>query len=193
MKRFAALAALAAACFALPAAAQVLPGWYAGGGAGLSKANFSCASLVAGAACDNTDRNWKIFGGYGLNANASIELGYADLGKTTANAPAGSAQIRTRAFELSALVALPLRRDFAVLGRLGAFNGDNRMTGVATGSRTTTDLTFGVGLQYDLTDKLQLRGEWQRYKDVKAVEETTATTIQSDIDVWGVSLVLRFR
>src|ERR1043165_2329132 len=145
MKRLAAFAALAAAGCALPAAAQVLPGWYVGGGGGLSKANFTCASLGAGAACDNSDRSWKLFGGYGLNANASVELGYADLGKTTATAAAGSAQIRTRAFELSALVALPVRRDFAVLGRLGVFNGDNRMTGVATGSRTTTDLTFGLG------------------------------------------------
>ncbi len=46
----------------------------------------------------------------------------------------------------------------------------------------------GLGLKYDFDQHIALRGEWEHFKDVG----DSATTGQSDINVWSASLQYRF-
>src|SRR5260221_1893535 len=84
---------LAAAAFALPAAAQG-KGWYLGYNAGQSKYNFTCTGT-----CKDTGAGYSLFAGVGVHPNIAVEFGYADLGKSTFS----GANLRANLCEVSGL------------------------------------------------------------------------------------------
>jgi OOP family OmpA-OmpF porin len=192
---------VAAAVFALPAAAQMrtpsLSSAYIGGGIGQSKAKDGCTGIGGtGVSCDDKDTAWRIFAGYQFHRNVAAELGYTDLGKVSASGTGiGNAEIKSTAWDLSAILAWPVANQFSVFGRLGFYNAEAKLSGSLgqSGKKTTTDLTYGLGVQYDFTRNFGVRGEWQRYSKVKAHNNTTGADGESDIDVLGVSLVYRFQ
>lgn len=191
---------VAAAAFTLPAAAQMkgpaLSSVYIGGGIGQSKAKDGCESLTQfGFSCDAKDTAWRFFGGYQFHRNFAAELGYTDLGAATATAPGQSVDFEATAWDLSAIGYWPIADQFSVFGRLGFYNSEVKATGSgASGKKTTTDLTYGLGVQYDFTRNFGVRGEWQRYSDMKAREDSPPPTEgKSDVDVLGVSLIYRFQ
>jgi len=188
------VAAALAATMALPAAAmaQSAPdtGWYAGGSIGQSEVKDGCSGLtgVPGISCDEKDTAWKIFGGYQLNRNFAAEFGYTDLGEISASGFGVNVSAETTAWELSGIGSWPLTNQFSVFGRLGFYRAETEgrsNVGVSADS-DNTGLTFGVGVQYNFSRNLGLRGEWQRYSDVGENGD------ESDIDVLGVSLVWKF-
>jgi OOP family OmpA-OmpF porin len=201
MKTKYALAALgvAAAAFALPAAAQMrmpsLSSAYIGGGIGQSKAKDGCDAIGVATSCDDKDTAWRVFAGYQFNRNIAAELGYADLGKIGFSVGAlGSGEVKATAWDLSAIGLWPVANQFSIFGRLGFYNAETKISGViGGGKKRTTDLTFGLGVQYDFTRNFGVRGEWQRYSDVKSHSDLFGTNGKSDVDVLGVSLVYRFQ
>ena len=189
-------ALLAAAGMALSSAtmAQSMQdrGWYAGASIGQSEVQDFCDGIPG---CDGKDSAWKIFGGYQVNRNFAIELGYTDLGEATVNVsgPGGNlnASVESSAWELVGIGSLPVANRFSVYGKLGLYRGEveGRGAGTVLGvpvnfneDDSGTDLTFGIGAKFDLTRNLALRGEWQRYNDFSG----------ADIDVLSVGLVVRF-
>ena len=125
---------------------------------------------------------WRLFGGYRVNRNAAIELGYADLGEMNF----GGTPVNSDAWELSALGILPLGERVSAYGRLGFYRGEARGGGI---NETTTDLTFGLGAQYDVNRNIGVRLEWQRYSDFGG----GAFGAVSDEDVVWLNAVYRFR
>ena len=192
MKTKYALAVLgvAAAAFALPAAAQMkmpsLSSAYVGGSLGQTKHHLSCAGCTG---LDDKDTGFRIFGGYQINRMFSAELGYADLGKAKASAGALSSDVDATAWDLSAIGAWPVG-PVSIFGRLGAYHGERKITGnaIATGSETKTGLTYGLGVQYDFGRNLGLRGEWQRYAKMKLPGGS-----ESDVDNLSVGVLWRFQ
>ena len=76
---------IAAAGFALPAAAQMnMSAFYAGVGIGQSKAKDWCSG-AGGISCDDKDTAWKVFGGYQFSRNFAAEFGYVKLGEFNAS------------------------------------------------------------------------------------------------------------
>ena len=57
------------------------------------------------------------------------------------------------------------------------------------------DLTFGVGVRYDLTPKVAVRAQWQRYLDMGGpnVALGAGTGDLSSVDVLGVGFFWRFQ
>ena len=151
---------LAAAAFALPAAAQN-KGWYIGYNAGQSKYNFNCSGAGS---CDDTAAGYTLFAGVGLHPNVAVEVGYTDLGKSTF----GSANLRAQAWHGSAVGTwwFGSRQQFGAFGRLGAYSGELKATVPSTGGETkhgTTNLLYGVGGQWNLSSKFGARLEWMRF------------------------------
>ena len=75
---------LAAAAFALPAAAQMSArNAYVGASVGQAKYNDWCsvASEFGSSSCDDKDTTFRIFAGYQVHPNIGVELGYANLGE----------------------------------------------------------------------------------------------------------------
>jgi hypothetical protein len=78
-----------------------------------------------------------------------------------------------------------------VLGRLGVYSGDIKATVPSTGQEIkhgTTDLTFGLGVQADLSRIIAVRGEWQRFSKMGG----GGLGEKADVDILGVSALFRF-
>jgi OOP family OmpA-OmpF porin len=174
---------LAAAAFALPAAAQG-KGWYMGYNAGQSKYNFSCTGT-----CKDTGAGYSLFGGVGLHPNVALEFGYADMGKSTF----GASNLRANIWEVSGLGSwwFGPRQQFGVFGRLGVYTGDLKSTTPSTGAEIkhgTTDLTFGIGGQYNLSSRWGTRIEWQRFSKMGG----GGFGVKNDVDLLSLGLLYKF-
>ncbi len=130
---------------------------------------------------DDKDTAWRILGGYQFNRYFAAELGYHNLGEASAAAGA----VEGTAWELVGIGAYPLVDKLSAYGKLGVYRGELEGLGA---EETNTDLTFGVGLQYDLVKNVGLRGEWQRYSKMGG-----GNLVETDVDVLSVGVVYRFQ
>ena len=189
-------AMLGAAVMAAPAVSMAQArgdtGWYAGITVGQTDVkDVDCGGL----SCDKKDTAFRILGGYQINRNFAAELGYHDLGKVTFSGSGLSANIKASAWELVGIGSYPFASQFSGYGKLGAYHGEAKLSasiaGLGSGSlkETNTDLTFGLGVQYDVSRELGVRGEWQRYKNVGGDN----TGGKSDVDVLSIGAIYRFR
>jgi OOP family OmpA-OmpF porin len=202
MKTIKALAAAAIAAFSPPLFAQAGNGtaWYAGASLGQAQADVDCSGTTS---CDDKDSTWKIFAGYQVNRNFSVELGYSDLGAVTASTPsfvlfpfvipAANVKIESTVWELVGIGSLPVAERFSIFGKLGLYRADTDVgidfgaSGSANQSDSNTDLTFGVGLRYDFARNFGVRAEWQRYMDISAGDFD-----KSDVDAMSLGVVWTF-
>jgi OmpA-OmpF porin, OOP family len=170
-----------------PAAAQL----YAGGSLGYSQFKDICQ--LANVPCDDKDTAWRAFGGYQFNQYFALELGFGDLGEATGSGALGSFDIEVKeAWDLSAMISLPVSTRLSALLRLGAYRTRTTVDqqGPTIGSvhdaQTNSGFTYGAGAEYSL-GKLGVRAEWQRYDNT-----ATGTQAEDDIDVFSVGLLFRF-
>jgi OmpA-OmpF porin, OOP family len=177
---------IVAAMFALPANAQ----WYAGAGVGQStfKGDLSCAG-TAPLSCSDTDTALKVFGGYQINRNFAAEATYQDFGKVSLSGGGVSASIKSHAFDVSALGMLPFATHFAAYARLGVYfaSSDGTSNVGINASKSNSDLTYGLGLQWDPMSNLGVRVEYQVYSNVGGGDLG-----KGDIQVLGVSGLWHF-
>jgi OmpA-OmpF porin, OOP family len=180
------------AALALPALAQVRDGtqmsergFYAGGSLGRSKAKDACANFGPAASCDDTDTAWRVLGGYRFNRNLATEIGYHDFGKSSIP----GASVDASAWEWVGVGSLPAG-PVSLYAKAGLYRGEAKGGGLAAGlSNTNTTWTAGLGVQYDLTRQLAIRGEWQKYPKMWGGNLGANT----DIDVVSVGGVYRFQ
>jgi OmpA-OmpF porin, OOP family len=195
-KGLAILGLASAMAFTGPAFAQGQDtGFYVGAALGQTEVSIDCEGATS---CDEKDSSWKIFGGYQFNKHFAVELGYSDFGEASASGPAGglgtaSVKFETTAFELVAVGSLPLGDRFSIFGKAGLYRADTDINasvtalGSVSDSDSNTDLTFGVGVRFDILRNLGIRAEWQRYSDVSANDFG-----ESDIDVISIGVLWRF-
>jgi len=177
-----AIVAAALAAFSLPAAAQSssfnMSAVYAGAAVGQSTAKDFCNGISG---CDDKDMTWGLFAGYRLHRNFAAEIGYHDLG----SASGGGVSFDATAWELVGLGIAPLNDQFSVYGKLGFFRGQVKGAGI---TETNTDLTYGLGGQFDATQNIGIRVEWQRYPSMGG-----GALSKSDVDVLRVAALWRFQ
>jgi OOP family OmpA-OmpF porin len=185
-------------------------GWYGGLGIGQSRANIADerirAELLGGGltmtSIDDDDRDigYKAFGGFKFNRNFALEAGYFNLGEfgfTATTSPAGTltGNIKLSGFNLDALGILPLSEKFSAFGRIGVQYAQAKDSFAGTGavavanpdpSKRAANYKAGLGVQYDFTQYVGLRGEWERYRINDAVGN------RGDIDMLSVGLVFLF-
>lgn len=146
----------ALACASLLAATAAHAQFTVGGSVGQSRYK---GDEVGGLSTDRSDSGGKIYGGYQFNPNFGLEIGHAKLGSF------GSAagDVKGSGTFVDAVGTVPLGGNFSLLGRLGAFNGklENSFAGSTDKS---TNVKVGAGVQYDFSNNLGLRGEWERYR-----------------------------
>ena len=194
-----AVSLIGALALALPAAANAQgfsftgpdSGWYVGGGIGQSQIDIDTSDAAPGTTVDDKDTSFRVFGGYQMNKHFGVELGYSQLGEVSGNEPGfGAFQFEAKAWDLVAVGTLPLGNSFSLIGKLGFYKGDLDFTGGGESlSESNTDLTYAIGAQYDFSKNLGLRAEWQQYKSMGKQD----TTGESDVDVFGISVVYRFK
>lgn len=185
-------------------------GWYGGLGIGQSRARIDDAQINAelqglGLATtsmtdDDRDVGYKVFGGLKINKNLAFEAGYFNLGEfgfTATTSPTGTLTGNTKlsGFNLDVLGILPLAGKFSAFGRIGAQYAQAKDAYAGTGAvvvtnpnprKRATNYKAGLGIQYDFTDTVGLRGEWERYRINDAVGN------HGNIDMLSVGLVIMF-
>lgn len=200
MRRILAFAIL---CAAAPAFAQ----GYIGGGLGSAKATIADCG-IQGFSCSTNDKAsaFKIFGGYRLNKNISFEGGYLNVGQFTQTASGtingtrvdAKGKIEGDGVFADVIFTAPVNETFGLFARVGFLSWDvtakaNASGGGRTASNSATasgvSPGYGVGIKIAASEKVDLRGELQRYKNVG----DESTTGRSDIDVVSASVLFRFR
>jgi OOP family OmpA-OmpF porin len=102
---------------------------------------------------DDDDIGYKILGGYQFHRNLSAEVAYGLL--------FDKSDVEVTGLELVAVGLWPLGNNFNILGKLGFVNWE---VDSPVGSDDGTDITWAVGVQFDMSRNLALRAAWQRYE-----------------------------
>ena len=147
------LIALTFATLTLPSHAD--GNWYAGGA--LSQ------TFIDEPGIDDDDTGGKIFGGYRFNDYFAIEGSFYDFGEMNE----GGNQLELDGVGLAAVGSIPVSERFSLFGKLGVHAWDAEISG-AIASRfsddSDTDAFYGIGVEYALTDRWDIRGELERYE-----------------------------
>jgi OmpA-OmpF porin, OOP family len=98
---------------------------------------------------DENDTGFRIFGGYQFHRNVAAEVAYGMLFDKSG--------VEITSLEVVAVGMFPLANQFSIIGKLGFARLE------ADPGSNDTDLTFGIGAQYDVTRNLGVRLQWQRY------------------------------
>ncbi|MFT5534090.1 MAG: OOP family OmpA-OmpF porin [Candidatus Paceibacteria bacterium] len=201
---------VALAVLASPLALADENGWYGGLNAGRARASIDDQRITSGLlgsgfattsiANDNQATAFKVFGGYQFNRNFALEGGYFDLGRFGYHAttvPAGTldGSIRLKGLNLDAVGILPITDKLSAFGRVGVntaqardhFSGSGAINVLTpTREKRDTNIKFGLGLQYAMTEALNLRVEAERYRINDAIGN------RGDVDMVSVGLVYHF-
>jgi OOP family OmpA-OmpF porin len=210
MKVVGALGLAGCAAASSPVALAAEAGWYGGIGIGQSReenhhGRITSQLLGSGFATtsisdDSRDTGWKLFAGRRFNRNFAVEGGYFNLGEfgfTANTTPAGSltGSIKVQGVNLDAVGIMPIAEKFSAFGRVGLQYAQSKDRFAGAGAVTVSNpspkkseanIKYGVGVQYDFTQALGLRGEWERYRVNDAVGN------KGDIDMLLVGLVYTF-
>lgn len=143
-------ATLAAGSFS--AVAALPDGPYAG--AGLGMPHFQ--DNVNGVSVNGAGLSGKLYGGYQFSSHFALEAGAADLGR----AGNRSGNLDAHGVYIDALGIVPVYEKWSLLGRVGVTRVN---LNTSNGSSGGNGLKVGAGAQYDLTIRVALRGEWERY------------------------------
>ena len=200
----------AVAAVNIPVALATDEGWYGGIGIGQSRAKIHDERISAGLLGsgfttnsiqdDDQDAGFRLFGGNKLHRNFAVEAGYFNLGEfgfTANTTPAGTltGTIKLQGVNVDAVGILPLTEKFSALGRVGLTYTEAKDTFRGTGAVTVANpnpnesegnYKVGLGVQYDFSRALGLRGEWERYRVNDAVGN------KGDVDLLLLSLVYTF-
>ena len=165
-------------------------GFYGGVGAGVSRTDLNGTGVTG--STDKRDSAWKLFGGYQFNRNIAVEGGYVDMGKASVAGPQGFASAESNAWQIGAVGSLPLSQQFAFTGKLGVARASTDSIGVVNGvafagTQHHTAPTYGLGMRYDLSQNVALRGDWDRYRI-----ENGAFGGKSDSDLFTVGAQFKF-
>jgi len=151
-----------------PAVAMAQSPWYAGVHIGQADVDEA----------DDEDTAFRILGGYQINQNFAAELAYTDFGKVD---DGFGGKVKGNAIELVGVGSWPVADRFSVYGKLGLSRGEFKAGGLSDDS---IEVTYGVGVRYDVTPQIGVRGEWQNYPDVGDGA--------SDVSVLSVGVVFKF-
>jgi opacity protein-like surface antigen len=166
--------------FAIIAAATAMGSAQAAGpyvGLGIASADHSYNLPGAtGVNGDGYKASGKIFGGYDIDQTWGVEAGYTDFRKSdynyTVNGVNGTGTSDGHSFYLAGKATAPINEQFSVYGKLGAANNKRTLSDPVYGrSDSKTEVYAGVGAQYNLSQKVALTLEYERYgksKDVGA-------------------------
>jgi opacity protein-like surface antigen len=163
--------------FALIAAATAVGSAQAAGpyvGVGIASADHSYnLSGTTNGDTDGYKASGKIFGGYDIDQTWGVEAGYTDFRKSTFNYTdstsntAGRAESDGHSFYIAGKATAPINEQVSVFGKLGAAQNKSTLSSATTPafnrSDSKTEVYAGVGVQYNLNQKVALTAEYERY------------------------------
>lgn len=148
---------------------------------------------------ETQDTAYKLFGGYLLTPNLALEGGYFNLGKFSYSTalPGGTLNGRyeVEGLNLDLVGTMPLSAKWSALARLGVqhamtrdgFSGPGLPSYASVdNSQRANNLKVGLGLQYEISPSVLVRGEAERYR----VKDGLGNN--GDVNLFSMSLVFPF-
>jgi len=145
------------------------------------------------------DTAYKVFGGYQFNQNLALEAGYFNLGKLgySTSLPGGTmnGQYEIEGLNVDLVGTMPLGAKWSALARVGAHHAITRdgfsgpglpASASVDNSQRANNLKVGLGLQYEISPSVLVRGEAERYRVKDGVGNN------GDVNLFSVSLVFPF-
>jgi OOP family OmpA-OmpF porin len=131
--------------------------------------------------------------GYRVAPNIAIEGGYMIIGNSTVSAGSDSITFAQSAVHAAAVYTVPMNSSFDLFGKLGfnAVSGKLTGTGYYSGlstSASTSNLTYGIGGQYNVSDAFGIRLQYENLGQTKGDSSGTG----SDITRVSVGVVFGF-
>lgn len=163
-------------------------------GASVGQASYDM-TCPAGSTCDDTDTAWKIYGGLEVNEYISMEAGYVNLGEVEVSGTPSSGTAEVHGMTIQVIGSYVINPSFSLIGRGGMnilnLEKNGTIAGTTNNNVGDTDVAWslGLGAQYNLSESVGLRAEWERYFKV-GDEDTTG---EIDIDLISASIVYTFR
>jgi OOP family OmpA-OmpF porin len=143
------------------------------------------------------DNGYKLSAGYRFGPHWKAELHYVDIGqpslKSNPTASDLASQARGKGLQVVGTASMPLTEKIDLFGKLGAIHS-NLASSCATNILTcsvadrSTDLNYGVGLRYDFTKTVSVKGEWERFRRFGSHDAIGET----DRDFFSVGLGFKF-
>ena len=102
---------------------------------------------------EEDDFGFKIFGGYQFHRNIAAEVGYGML--------FDKSDVEVSALEFVAVGMFPVANQISVIGKLGLANVE---VDSPLAADDKTEITWGLGAQFDVNRNISARALWQRYQ-----------------------------
>ena len=137
-------------------------------------------SYVDETGLDDDDTGGKFFIGYQFNNYFAIEGSYYDFGEFN---DSGN-EFALDGYDLGVVGILPVSNRVSLFGKVGVHEWDAEASGAASGltlGASGSDVFFGVGIDYDISNRWTIRGEIEHYE----VEDI-------DVDVASVGISFNF-
>jgi len=177
---------LLAAAMTSAAGAAVAQDFQVAAGFGGSRFNVVCGSAGP---CDKSAPGWRLAAGWQASPNWGAEVIYLSSGdfKAAGNNIAGDA--KASGFGVTGSYRLALDRNIALLARLGVAQMKGEFTpttaAVSSSSSTTAQPLLGLSVQYDFSQALGARLDWDATRARLAKDAGSLNLVSA-------SLVLRF-
>jgi OOP family OmpA-OmpF porin len=157
MKKIA-IAVLLSAFVAAPAVAADM---YVGVNVGSAKIDSSNLS---------TTTSFALLGGYTFNQYFAAEIAYIDFGSKDYRDPVfGPFSVKSSAWSISGVGSYPFNEQFSVFGKLGIASTSTDTSGSST---SKSDLTYGIGGQFNVNKQIGIRLGYDVYKVTDAASST---------------------
>ncbi|SCA57323.1 exported hypothetical protein [Candidatus Terasakiella magnetica] len=156
--------------------------FYVGAGFGIPKfSGGESDGASSDAIIGSNSVTFKGFMGYNINPHFAVEAGYISMGKAHDDDTLHDTMTAS-AWELNALGRVPLTSRFTSYGKIGAAFVKSKLEdgGGDPGMSTahSTDLTVGLGLDYQANENFTIRAAWDHYEgmgDIKGTSDATGT------------------
>ena len=153
--------------------------WYMGASAGQTKFDTGITPITA--SLDDKDSGFKIFGGYDIDKNFSVEAHYVDFGEASLSGTNGqtfrrdgttsqfnsAASIKSKAsaWGVAVIAGIPVTESVRPFAKVGFNRVSSELTVTSTTATSTkensTESLYGVGVEYSLTKAIALRIEYE--------------------------------
>lgn len=137
---------------------------------GASIGNSTLKDDFDGFDVDTSSNSVRFVAGWQFNNYFSLEGGYQNFGafeqRFESAGPPIDVSLKADGFTLGATGFIPLGLNFSLYGRAGAFfwDGDAELNNVSQANPGDTNLYYGGGVKYALTDNIALLGDWTLYE-----------------------------
>ncbi len=104
---------------------------------------------------------YGLLGGYSFNQNFAGEVAYTNFGSKDYS---GLLTVKSNGFSVSGVGSYPFNDMFSVFAKIGLASTELKASGAVGGSENNTDLTWGIGGQFNINRQIGIRLGYDLYK-----------------------------